>query len=236
MTYVNKLLAVGAFIAAAAVATQSQATTYLLTTSPDLGNANYGTVKVTDTTLGGVASLKYVVTLNQPYSFVDNGNGHVDFAFSLTTDPTLGLSTANPLKTPYITLPGSSGWSLDQSPNGVKNSPFDGFDYGLECTKAVCGPNIGGYTGGAAPGHPATLTFYVTAPGITDSWVDATPGDKAYFAVDVRNNNTKATGAVAAFAEAVPEPATWAVMGLGVFSIGLALRLRRQGAAQPASA
>jgi hypothetical protein len=224
----KKLLAAGAFCAAAAVATQSHATTYFLTASDNFGTGNYGWVNVTDS---GADSLKYVVTLASNFNFVDTGS-HEAFAFSLKGNPTISIPSANPLP---------SGLSLLTHLDNVADAPFGKFDYAITCP-STCAPSNPGYTGGTTP---SSLTFYITAPGLTDSWVDVATkqyGDHdIYFAADIiktKDCSNNCTGAVGAFtfSDAVPEPATWAMMITGVFGVGAALRRRRQGAVQPLSA
>jgi len=226
MSYVKRLLAVGAFCTAAALATQSQATTYYLTASDNFGTGSYGSVNVTGS---GADTLKYVVTLAPNFNFVDTGS-HEAFAFSLKGNPTISIASAHPLP---------SGLSLVTNLDSVADAPFGKFDYAITCP-STCAPSNPGYTGGATP---SSLTFYVTAPGLTDSWVDVATkqyGDHdIYFAADLiktKNCSSRCTGAVGAFmySNAVPEPATWAMMITGVFGVGFALRRRR--ALQPAAA
>jgi hypothetical protein len=223
----NKLLAVGVMSAAVALATQAQATTYLLTQSQAFGTGSYGSVVVSQDGVDkdGFNQLKYVVTLNSDFRFNDSGNGHVAFAFAIKGAPT------------FNTFAGPTGFSLDPSANGVANKPFDGFDYALDCP-VTCKPS-------GKASNPSTLTFTVSAPGLTESMVDyatkAYNANNIFFAADVVQvahcSSGCKTGAVGAMsASAVPEPAAWGMMTLGLFGLGFALRRRRQGAAQAVTA
>jgi hypothetical protein len=224
----KKLLAAGAFAAVAAMATQSQAATYLLNESTAFGAGAFGTVDVTQ---DGANTLKYVITLADGYNFTDTGS-HYAFSFALQGAPTL-----------TFTPPAPTGFSLTRSPNGISNSPFGAFDYGVGCS-SVCAPSNPGYTGGTTP---SSMTFEVAATGLTASMIDFATGlydgNQVRFAADIiktKNCSTNCTGVVGGYEEqttgAVPEPASWAMMIMGVFAAGGALRLRRKNAVRPVSA
>ncbi|MGZ3272273.1 MAG: PEPxxWA-CTERM sorting domain-containing protein [Caulobacteraceae bacterium] len=226
------LFAAGAFAAVAAMATQSQAATYLLneTNVAAFGSGTFGTVEVTQ---DGANKLKYVITLADGYSFTDTGS-HYAFSFALQGAPALSF-----------TPPESTGFTLTSNPNGISNSPFSGFDYAVGCP-SVCAPNNSGYSGGTTP---SSMTFEVSpvTGGLTTSMVDFATGlydgNHVRFAADIiktKNCYNNCTGVVGGYeqqaAGAVPEPASWAMMILGVFGAGAALRLRRKNAVRPVSA
>jgi hypothetical protein len=219
----KKLLAAGAFAAVAALATQSQAATYLLTTSaPDaFGDGSFGTVTVTQSAAN---TLQYVVTLADGYNFTDTG-GHYAFSFALQNAPSITTFTAAP------------AYTLSTSANNIKNAPFDGFDYGVNCPSCSS-------SGGSS--NPTSLSFTVAKTGLTASMVDfATDtynSNHIYFAADViktKNCSGSCTGVVGAYmqqtAGAVPEPAAWGLMIMGIFAAGGAMRLRRRNAVRPVS-
>jgi hypothetical protein len=221
MSPMKKLLAAGAFAAVAALATQAQAATYLLTASDAFGSGSYGTVDVTQS---GANTLKYVLTLADGFNLTDTGS-HYAFSFALQNAPTLTFS-------------GPSGYSLSTSANNIQNAPFNGFDYGVNCSS--CSPS-----GGSS--NPTSLTFTVTKPGLTTSMVDFATStynnNQIYFAADViktKNCTGSCTGVVGSFQEqatgAIPEPASWAMMILGVFVGGAVLRRRRAMAIRSVSA
>jgi hypothetical protein len=240
----KRFLAGGLAALALGVTTQAHATTYLLDMSQTFGNVsdpsaanNYGTVTVTQAASN---ELEFVVTLAAGFNFVDTGS-HEAFSFALKGDPAITLSGV-PLAT---SKNGETGFSLASSDNNIANAPFKDFDYALACSD-LCDPNGGGYKGNTTnPNGDSTLTFYVTAKSgdLTTSMIDFATStyDKSQiaFAADViakkgtdcapgcdcSNGGTGTVGG--GDVEAVPEPASWAMMIIGLFAGGAALRRRR---------
>ena len=208
--------ALGALAVSMAVAAPASATIWLLNlTDAQSGLPSpYGQVEVTQ----GVNALNFTVTLFDGLKFTDTGMGHSAFTFSLAGEPAIG----------FTGLP--AGFTTFTSANAIQNSPFAFFDYAVTCTD-TCRPSIGGY---ASP-----LTFTVTGAGLTlASLATATGtfmGQTVLFAADTIST-TGVTGTVAGgpLAGGVPEPATWAMMILGMGMVGMGLRLRRRPDATPA--
>lgn len=239
----KRFLAVGLAGLTLGLTTQAHATTYLLDMSQTFGNVsnpsatnNYGTVTVTQLASN---ELQFVVTLAAGFNFVDTGS-HEAFSFALKGDPAITLSGVQ-LATPGN---GETGFSLVSQNNNVANAPFKDFDYALACSN-LCDPNGGGYKGNTTnPGGASTLTFDVTAKSgslttaLIDFATDTYDKSQIAFAADVIAKNgadcapgcdcsTGATGTVGGGdVEAVPEPASWAMMIIGLFAGGGALRRR----------
>lgn len=246
----KRLLTGGLAALALGITTQAHATTYLLDMSHAFGDIshpsatdNYGTVTVTQAASN---ELEFVVALAKGYNFIDTG-AHETFSFALSGDPSLSLSGV-PLAKPSN---GETGFSLLSSNNNVANPPFGEFDYALACSN-LCDTSKGGYTGNTANSSgDSTLTFYVTAtkPGVSLTTAMVDFATKTYdnaqiaFAADVIARNgancapgcdcsTGNTGTVGGGdVEGVPEPASWAMMIVGLFAGGGALRRRRARAA-----
>ena len=165
-------------------------------------------------------------TVSVTYDLTGTGVGIVNtglepFTFNLAA----GLPTLTSADITNLT----SGFALD--PNSpVSNDGAGSFEYGLTCTTAVCG------TGGSHP-FTGTLTFDINLTGILET--SFISNGTATFATDICTSTTGtgcqgATGA--AFATSggtttgggpsssggtIPEPATLALLGLGLTIIAL---------------
>ena len=181
----------------------ANAATYVYSLSPDLGNGDYGTVDVTGTS----TDLHFVIDLGSN-KLMDSG-AHELFS---------GLLGGSGF---HLTAPGGSGITLSTSnTDSISNPPFNtSFNIALNCT-ANCGS-------GGNNVYGSTLTFDITGSNLSVEQAGTLGGKAYYFASDVMTK-TGATGAVGAtLSNAVPEPATWAMMITGVFAIGSMLRRRR---------
>jgi hypothetical protein len=102
----------------------------------------------------------------------------------------------------------------------VNQSPFGSFQYAVDCTS------------GCSKGYKATsatqLSFVVSAPAALTINDITKNGSGYFFASDVANT-AGATGNIGAtgLKAGVPEPATWAMMILGLGGVGATLRRRR---------
>ncbi|MGZ3272555.1 MAG: PEP-CTERM sorting domain-containing protein [Caulobacteraceae bacterium] len=190
-------------------------TTYLLTvdgcSSSCLGsNTEVGKVDVTAS--GG--ALNFLVTLDNGAVFNSNGNSqHHALVFDFGTALSLsGLAFSNM----------TSGFTGSLA-GPFSDSPFGGaWDYAVD------------YTGEAKQGLAgSTLSFKLTdtANNLTESMLDAGAtynGKPIFLAADVfANGNTGNVGSTGG-GGAVPEPATWGLMIMGVFAMGAAMRQRRK--------
>ena len=198
-----------AALAVSAVALPASAATYFLNlTDAQTGLATpYGQVEVTE----GTNALNFVVTLFDGLKFTDTGMGHSAFTFSLTGAPVVTYSVP-------------TGFTFIRSPDAVQNSPFSYFDYGVTCSDN-CRPNDGGYAG--------PLSFSIGGAGLTLASLAAATGtfngQTVLFAADTISTQG-ITGAIGGgtLGGSVPEPATWAMMILGMGMVGMGLRLRRR--------
>jgi hypothetical protein len=203
MKLFNVVGALAALAVSFAAAAPAHAVDYLLNlTDSQAGPGPYGQVSVIEA--GG--GLQFTVTLFNGLKFTDTGS-HFAFSFSLTGAPA-------------ITLTPLAGFTLVTNSDGIANSPFGAFDYGLACS--ICDPNTGGLAG--------PLVFTVTGAGATlaniASATNTFNGQLVLFAADAISP-TGVTGTVGGGGP-VPEPATWAMMILGFGMIGVGLRMRRR--------
>lgn len=173
--------------------------------SAGLGAGPFGTVKVTEV----AGALDFVETLTGGFKFHSGNATHSAFAFDLTGDPAITVSS---LSSGFAKATGTS----------FSEPPFGSFDYAFKCTG--CGK---GYAGGLS----GPLSFKVTSVAgpltLASLQANAISGAKVYFTTDVVNSagNTGNVGAIAA-SSATPEPAAWALMIVGVGGVGAALRRR----------
>ena len=222
-----KLAAAVAALSIAGVAGAAQATVYNLSDPGGQSGLSgvFGTVEVTQTNavLPGVNQLDFKVTLNQGLKIVDTGS-HYAFSFALDGEPA-------------VTLFAPGVFTLSHSEGGISNSPFSGFDYGINCN-AACGPGSN---------NPITtpITFSIRGSGLTESMLgtaDTHNGNTIRFAMDTfqtLNCTGSCTAAVGGGIlgdvinpnSGVPETATWGMMILGFGMVGMGLRLRRKTAA-----
>lgn len=180
------------------------------------GVGSLGTVTV-NAVNGG---LDFTVDLSNGALFNAKGNGeHNALVFDLDKS---GLTISN-LSAGFAEPTEKSGKTAMINPG-----PFNEAGFGRDWTYAV------DYAGSAKQGQtPNTLSFTVSDAAHNLTLNDVVAGDiynglKIYAAADVYANGT--TGNVGANpypTGAVPEPATWALMILGVGMLGGALRRRR---------
>jgi hypothetical protein len=191
-------LAAGALILGAAGA--ANATQYLLQYSEAFGTGNFGTVDVTGTS----TDLHFVIDVS-PGFIVDTG-GHFAVAMNLS----------------------GSGFALSGAPAGlslstgsISNSPFGGFNIGVNCNAPACG------NGGSGPYPASPLTFNITGTGLSVLAANSYQGHTINFAVDTLQPPTGVVGGGLA-PPGVPEPATWGLMILGFGGVGSTLRASRR--------
>jgi hypothetical protein len=166
----------------------------------------YGQVTVDDT--GG--TLAFNVSLYDGLVFRNApDSNHYSFTFNLDT---ASASISG------ISDNGTGTFTAVAGP--VNQSPFGSFEYAVDCTS--------GCSTGYNASSPTQLSFTVSAPTALTINDIVTNGSNYYFAADVSNTqgvtgNIGATGLTGG----VPEPATWAMMILGMGGIGATLRRRR---------
>jgi len=207
-------IALTAMVAALAVAGASQATVMVSDFTVDGASgglgvaAPYGQVSVDDA--GG--TLAFTVNLFDGLVFRDAPDkNHWSFSFDL------GGAAAT------ITNITDNGAGTFANVAGSHNqTPFGTFQYVIDCGSCSTGYN---------PASPTQLKFVVTGSSAltVDSLAKSTGG--YLFASDVSNTHgdTGNIGAIG-FKAGVPEPATWAMMILGMGGVGTVLRSRRRQA------
>jgi hypothetical protein len=187
-----------------ALATSAAADTYYLTVSSAFPS---GPTYGTVTTTQNGSDVDVSVTLASGYQFVTTGGPHTLFTFNID-DASYGVTNVDP-----------SVLSWDQPGT---NPDFGTFTDAIVCT---------GCSNGGAGAVDGPLTFTVT-----NTTLDAfTPNSDGFtFSADIVGN--RITGAVGdgGLTPGVPEPATWAMMILGLGMVGAGLRMRRRSALTPA--
>lgn len=169
------------------------------------GTGPFGTVTLTDTAANTV---NVKVTLAPNVAWVGTGAGDA-LGFNLSGAAITGANIS------FVT----SNFSF---PGQLSYSTFGTFGYSIKCDN--CGP-------GASNTNPGPLEFNITRSGLTTASFIAN-SDGYFFAADVIGTNGK-TGNVGANGDSririneVPEPMTLSLMGLGIFGLGLAKRLKK---------
>jgi hypothetical protein len=198
----------GAFAAlalTAGMATAASADTYNLNVSAAFPNGvTYGVV----TTTQNGANVDVSVVLSSGFHFVKTGN-HDSFTFN-SNDSTLSASDVVSIAPNTVSAfsPGS-------------NPAFGSYSIGMEC--GSCGNGGAGQLGG-------TLAFTVLNTNLSN-FVNNASG--YVFSADIIGDGvTGAVGAgVTGGAPGVPEPATWAMMIMGMGMVGAGMRMRRHNVA-----
>jgi hypothetical protein len=197
----STFLAATAATLALATASAASATQYLLQYSNSHPDTSFGTVDVTGTS----TDLQFVVNLNMPFEIVDTGS-HYAVSMNLSGS---GFSLVAP-----------AGFSL--STGSISNSPFGGFNVGVNCFEPACG-------NGASDPYGSSFTFHITGTGLGVLAADNFEGHPINFAVDVvSGQNTGTVGGGLGGGGGVPEPSAWALMILGFGGVGALMRDRRR--------
>jgi hypothetical protein len=201
MKTLNLAGAVSALALTMGMASAANANTYDLTVSQAFPSGpTYGVV----TTTQNGANVDVSVTLTDGFQFVKTGN-HDTFTFN-TNDATFALADVSGFNPSSV-----SAFLVGSNPS------FGTFTVGMECS--ACG------NGGAGKLPGDTLSFTV-ANTLVDNFV---PNDSGYiFSADIIGGNTTGAVGVMGLTPGVPEPATWAMMILGMGMVGAGLRMRRR--------
>jgi len=178
----------------------ASATQYLLQYSNAFGTGNFGTVDVT----GSSTDLQFVINVS-PNEIVDTGS-HYAVAMNLSGSG-------------FALVGAPTGFSL--STGSISNSPFSGFNIGVNCDAPACG------NGGSGPYPASPLTFHITGTGLGVLDADPYNGHTINFAVDILAPPTGVVGGGLG-TPGVPEPATWGLMILGFGGVGSTLRASRR--------
>jgi hypothetical protein len=199
--------------AAAAIALASSALPALGVTVYDFnvtavgafGSPSYGTVTLTQ----NGANVDVSVTLADGFNFVTTGGPHDLFAFNAT-----GVSLGD-----ITNLSVLGGGTLAAHVPGA-DTPFGTFNFGIDCTSCSNG----------GPGQQADpMTFRVLNALETDFALLSTGGSpNAFFAADLIQTGSGATGAVGSITTPVPEPETYALMLAGFGMMGFMAKRRRR--------
>ena len=168
------------------------------------GAPNYGSVTLTQN--GG--DVDFNVMLRGDLNFVTTGGPHDLFAFNAT-----GVSIGE-----IVNLSVLGGGTLQAVVPGA-DQPFGSFSFGINCTSC----------GNGGPGQQQDpMTFKVLNATLSDFALLSTGGSpNAYFAADLIQTASGATGAVGAITAAVPEPETYALMIAGLGMMGFIAKRRR---------
>lgn len=205
------LLAASVLAMSVAAGGASHATTYLLNVdgcSGGCGYTNYGTVSVTGQ---GTGALAFDIELATNVFF--NQAGQPEEAFSLIGNPTITIAG----------LPSTFTANGSQAAGSHHEDGFGNWDYAIDWV----GPPTNNSTLGVQ-----SLTFTVTGPSPLNLDNNFAFGSNVFFVVDVASvvGNVTNTGWVGGTLHGgnVPEPATWALMILGMGGVGAVLRSRRR--------
>jgi len=218
------LLASLAFAGALGGAGIANATVYDLNVdhcSGGCGFSDYGTITVTGE---GTDTLNVSVSLDTPSIFFNQAGGAFDaLAFNLSGNPDVTISglTAGP--------PGF----VANGPQSAGSHMEDGlgtYGYAIDYNGPPNNNSVLNF-------H--TLNFTVTGTSPLNLEPNLVGGQDVFFSVDIASKisaDIVKTGVVGATLTAVPEPATWALMLIGIGGLGAALRLSRRGATDMAAA
>lgn len=207
-------LAIGSVLVAGTVTPASaNAITYSLTTDDctgTCGTAPFGTVTVSSIS---TTEVSVDLTLKAGEVFATGGAGDA-LLFDITGDPSI---TVSGLTSGFTATSTASGQSIHADGTGS-------WDYSIDCTG--CGH------GTSPPQFSGPLDFDVTVAGGITPASFVKNGNSLFFATDIGGTNGK-TGDVAAptgvpVTPSVPEPASVAILGVGMFALGLIRRRRTQ--------
>jgi hypothetical protein len=205
-------LAIGSVLVAGTVTSASaNAITYSLTTDDCTGTC--GTAPFGAVTLSSISATEVSVdlTLKAGEEFAVTGSGDA-LLFDITSNPSITVSGITSGFTATIT---TSGKTIHADGTGS-------WEYSIDCTG--CG------NGTSPPNLSGPLNFDVTVAGGVTPASFIKNGNLLFFATDIGGTNGK-TGDVAApigvpVTAPVPEPASMAILGVGMFALGLMRRKR----------
>jgi hypothetical protein len=227
------LLALCAFVALG-VASGAQATptaTFTLnqTEVSQFPSGGVGTITLVQ---DGTNSVDVLVDLNPSgagasFGFINTGGQHTPFVFNLANMAGLSIAFSQPTGGNFVNA-GSFAFSLNTSGGGA--TPYGDFTGAIDIIPVQ---------NGSSHAYFGDLAFTLTRVGglTTDDFIANTDSTHAFFAADITDQSGH-TGTVASTTRsfaAVPEPASLAILSVGMFGMGAVLR-RRQVTTAPADA